>query len=144
MSAWVWLVIALVLVLIEVTNFALYAGFLAVGALAAALAAWLGGGLLAELLVFSGVTVSGLMLARRPLLKAIEGRPGRELESGARGLIGQEGVVVERVLGHHPPGIVRARGEEWPAVSYDPEAHEPGEIVVIVDLDRTRLVVTNT
>lgn len=145
MSAWIWLLIALVLVLIEVTNFALYAAFLAVGALAAAITAWLGGGLLPELLVFAGVTFGGLFLARRPALHALEGRRGeRELVSGAHGMIGQEGVVVERVVGRHPPGIVRARGEDWPAVSYDPDPHEPGEVVLIVDLDRTRLVVTAT
>jgi membrane protein implicated in regulation of membrane protease activity len=142
-SAWIWLVIALVLVLIEVTNFALYAAFLAVGSLAAALTAFLGGGIAAELIVLSGVTLGGLLVARRPLLHALEGRNDRQLVSGAQGMIGQEGVVVERVSGHHPPGLVRARGEDWPAVSYDPEPHEPGEIVTIVDLERTRLVVTN-
>lgn len=143
MSAWIWLVIALVLVLIEVTNFALYAAFLAAGSLAAALTALLGGGIAAELIVLSGVTLGGLLVARRPLLHALEGRNDRQLVSGAQGMIGQEGVVVERVSGHHPPGMVRARGEDWPAVSYDPEPHEPGEIVSIVDLERTRLVVTS-
>jgi membrane protein implicated in regulation of membrane protease activity len=142
-SAWIWLVIALVLVLIEVTNFALYAAFLAAGSLAAALTALLGGGIAAELIVLSGVTLGGLLVARRPLLHALEGRNDRQLVSGAQGMIGQEGVVVERVSGHHPPGMVRARGEDWPAVSYDPEPHEPGEIVSIVDLERTRLVVTS-
>jgi membrane protein implicated in regulation of membrane protease activity len=143
-SAWIWLVIALVFVLIEVTNFALYAAFIAAGCLGAALTSALGGGLLPEMLVFAGVTLGGVMLARRPLLHALEGRGDRQLVSGAQGMIGQEGVVIERVVGHHPPGVVRARGEDWPAVSYDPEPHEPGEIVTIVDLERTRVVVTHS
>lgn len=144
MSYWIWLIIAAVLVLIEVTNFAFFAVFLAIGAIAAALASALGGGIIPEIAVFAGVTMAGLLLARKPLLSAVEGRSERQLVSGAQGMIGHEGVVVERVLGHHPPGVVRARGEDWPAVSYDPDPHEPGEVVMIVDLERTRVVVTHT
>jgi membrane protein implicated in regulation of membrane protease activity len=143
MSYWVWLVIALVLVLVEVTNFAFFSVFLAVGALAAALTSALGGAIVPQLIVFAGVTMAGLLLARRPILSAVEGKPERQLLSGAQGMVGQEAVVVEKVEGRHPPGVVRARGEEWPAVSYDPEPHEPGEVVVIVELERTRVVVTH-
>ncbi len=143
MSAWLWLIIAAVFILVEVTNLALYALFVAAGALAAALAAAAGGNLAIELVAFGAVTVGGVLVARRPLLAAVEGRRHRPLVSGARGLIGQVGTVVQQVHGPHQPGIVRARGEDWPALSYDDEPHEPGEVVLIVDLESTRVVVTS-
>ena len=143
MSGWLWLIIAAVFVLVEVTNLALYALFVAAGALAAALVAASGGNLALQLVALGVVTVGGLVVARRPLLALVEGRRHRPLVSGARGLIGQVGTVVQQVHGPHHPGLVRARGEDWPALSYDDEPHEPGEVVLIVDLERTRLVVTS-
>jgi membrane protein implicated in regulation of membrane protease activity len=141
-SAWIWLIIAAVFAVVEVTNFAFYAVFLAVGALAAAVAAIAGGGLVAELLAFGGTTIGGLILLRKPMM-AMLAPHGRGLVSGAQGLVGKTGTVVKQVHGPHQPGLVHAHGEDWPAISYDDEPHEPGEVVVILELDRTRLVVTN-
>ena len=144
MSAWLWLIVAAVFTLVEVTNLALYALFVAAGALAAAVTSAAGGDLALQLVAFGVVTIGGVTIARRPLLAAVEGRRHhRPLVSGAHGLIGQVGTVVEQVHGPHHPGLVRARGEDWPALSYDDEPHEPGEVVLIVDLERTRLVVTS-
>ena len=51
---------------------------------------------------------------------------------------------MRQVRGPHSPGTVHARGEDWPAISYEESPLEPGEVVVVVELDRTRLVVMST
>lgn len=143
MSPWIWLIIAVVFGIIEVTNFAFFALFVAAGAIGAAIAAALGAGVLAESITLGAVTVGGILLVRRPLLNAVQPHGRRQLISGVAGLVGHEGIVVRAVHGVHHPGLVRARGEEWPAISYDPEAHEVGAVVHIIEIERTRLVVTS-
>jgi membrane protein implicated in regulation of membrane protease activity len=40
------------------------------------------------------------------------------------------------------PGRVHARGEDWPAITYDDRPCEPGQVVEVIDIEKTRLVVT--
>ena len=39
-------------------------------------------------------------------------------------------------------GRVHARGEDWPAITYDDHPCEPGQVVEVIDIEKTRLVVT--
>jgi len=142
MSPWIWLLLALVFAIVEVTNLAFFAGFASLGALAAAVAAAAGGGLPAEVAVFGVVSVGGVAVLRRPLMRALGPGHTRALRSGVSGLVGLEGTVVSRVEGTTSPGSVHVRGEDWPAISYDDLPCEPGQTVAILDIDRTRLVVT--
>lgn len=142
MSAWLWLLVAVGFGIVEVTNLALFALFAAVGAVAAAVASGAGGGPLAQTVVFAAVSVGGVALVRRPVVRALGPRRGRALRSGVAGLVGQHGTVVSRVAGDKVPGAVHVRGEDWPAISYDDRAYEPGELVEVLDIESTRLVVT--
>lgn len=142
MSGWVWLVLGVLFGAIEVAHRAFYFVFLAAGALAAAFAAALGGPWAVDLAVFAGVSIGGVGFARRFLVRAL-GLERPALVSGARGLIGQTGTVTQCVHGPHRPGSVHVRGEDWPAISYDDEEFDPGQVVLVVDLERTRLVVTS-
>jgi membrane protein implicated in regulation of membrane protease activity len=141
MHYWVWLIIAAVFAIIEIRSLAFYALFAAAGALAAALTAGLTGLIGVQVAVFAGVSVLGVFFLRRLLTGAIGDRGRPALVSGAAGLVGQHATVVREVSGQHHPGTVHARGEDWPAITYEDDALEPGAVVLIVELDRTRLVV---
>ncbi len=141
MSAWIWLVIALGFALVEITNMAFFAAFAALGAAAGAAVSAGGGDLLFQILVFAGVSVGGAAVLRRPLVRAL-GPHGRELKSGVAGLVGEHGTVVTRVEGQHQPGAVHVRGEDWPAITYDDHPYEPGQTVQVLEIEKTKLVVT--
>jgi membrane protein implicated in regulation of membrane protease activity len=141
MQYWVWLIIAAVFAIIEIRSLAFYALFAAAGALAAALTAGLTGLIGVQVAVFAGVSILGVFFLRRLLTGVIGDRGRPALVSGAAGLVGQHATVVRAVNGQHHPGTVHARGEDWPAITYEDEALEPGAVVLIVELDRTRLVV---
>jgi membrane protein implicated in regulation of membrane protease activity len=144
MAYWVWLIIAGVFAIIEVRSLAFYALFAAGGALAAALAAAFTGIIGVQLAVFAGVSVLGVFFLRRFLTGALGDRGRPALVSGAAGLVGQHATVVRSVNGPHHAGTVHARGEDWPAITYEDDPLEPGAVVLIVELDRTRLVVMST
>jgi inner membrane protein len=144
MSYWVWLIIAAVFAVIEVRSLAFYALFAAVGAAAAALVAALTGLIGIQIAVFAGVSLAGVFFLRRLFTSALSDRHRPGLVSGAAGMVGLHATVVRQVSGPHHPGTVHARGEDWPAVSFEDEPLEPGEVVLIVELDKTRLVVMST
>lgn len=143
MSAWIWLLLALVFAVVEVTNLALFAIFAVVGALAASLTSALGGDALVQTAVFAVTSVGGVAVVRRPLLNVLGTRKTPSLRSGVSGLVGLNATVVKRVEGLDTPGCVHVRGEDWPAISYDDTPYEPGQIVHVLDVDRTRLVVSS-
>jgi membrane protein implicated in regulation of membrane protease activity len=141
---WVWLIIAVVFAIVEIRSLAFYALFAAIGAAAASLTAAFTGEIGIQLGVFVFVSLAGVTVLRRLVTGALSDvrRPG--LVSGAAGMVGQHATVVREVKGPHHPGTVHARGEDWPAISYEEEALEPGDVVLVVELDRTRLVVMST
>lgn len=144
MSFWIWLVIAAVFAIIEIRSLAFYALFAAVGALAAALTAAFTGSIGIQLGVFAFVSLAGVSTLRRVLTATVGDRSRPALVSGAAGMVGQHATVVSEVSGQHQPGTVHARGEDWPAITYEDEPLEPGQVVLVVELDRTRLVVMST
>jgi membrane protein implicated in regulation of membrane protease activity len=145
MSAWFWLLAAVVFVVIEITNLAFFALFAAAGALAAAIVSAAGGPAVLQVVIFAVVALGGLIVLRRPLLSAFGHRRRGALKSGVAALVGQHATVVDRVDRvdrTEVAGRVHARGEDWPAITYDEQPCEPGQVVEVIDIEKTRLVVT--
>ena len=142
MSAWLWLLAAVIFVVIEVTNLAFFALFAALGAVAAAVVSAAGGPAALQVIVFVVAALGGLVALRRPLLSAFGHRRAGALKSGVAALVGQRATVVDRVDRTDVGGCVHARGEDWPAITYDERPCEPGQVVEVIDIEKTRLVVT--
>jgi membrane protein implicated in regulation of membrane protease activity len=137
----IWIAVALVFAIAEVTTVTLVAGFIAVGATGAAVAAFLGGNLPDQAIVFAVVSVLGLAVARRPLLVYLHDRTGPDMASGAAAMIGQTALVVDPIGDAHHRGHVRIAGEDWPALTSDGESVEAGVAVRVVEIRRATLVV---
>jgi membrane protein implicated in regulation of membrane protease activity len=62
--------------------------------------------------------------------------------NGVQGMVGDTAVVTKPINGSHHPGTIRARGEDWLAISLDPTQQlEPGTPVVVADVERGLLIV---
>jgi membrane protein implicated in regulation of membrane protease activity len=117
MSAWViWLVIAAVLGVAEVTTLTLALGLLAIGALAGALTGALGLPLLVQVIAFAVTSAAGLAVIRPLAVRHLRQPP--PLRSGTAALVGREALALTEVTRHS--GRVRIGGEEWTARPYDP------------------------
>ncbi|MFD3522048.1 NfeD family protein [Streptomyces sp. NPDC058653] len=138
-EAWVWWLIAAVglaipLVLTAMPEF----GMFSVGAVAGAVVAALGGGIVAQVLVFVVVSVA-LIAVVRPLAARQSARTPR-LATGIDALKGRQAVVVERVDGSG--GRIKLAGEIWSARTLDAEqVFEPGEKVDVAEIDGATAVV---
>ena len=139
---WIWWVVAaLVLFAIEMLSLDLIFIMIAVGSLAAALAAALGAPIVVQALV-GGVVALLLIFAVRPIaLRHLH--PARDIRTGAAALIGSNGTVLERIDAHD--GRVRLAGEIWSARSFDPDrSFEPGDTVDVVRIEGATAVVNQT
>ncbi|NWF26456.1 NfeD family protein [Streptomyces sp. PKU-EA00015] len=139
-DAWVWWLIGAVglgipLVLTAMPEFAMFSA----GAVAAAVVAALGGGSVAQVLVFAAVSVA-LIAVVRPIAARHRAQQGPRFASGVDALKGRQAVVVERVDGNG--GRIKLAGEVWSARSFDASmSYEQGQQVDVVEIDGATAVV---
>ena len=132
-----WIAFALVMAVVEVASVAFYAAFLALGAIAAAVAALFGADVFVQAAVFLVIALLGILVVRPWLVR----RRGPRLASGAQGMIGKTGIVVEPIKGEHVGGHVRLAGESWPAVSADDKPIPADATVTVTEIRGSTLVV---
>lgn len=141
---WVWLWGALFFALGEIaTPVTFFLLPFAVGALLAALMAFLDVGLAFEWAVFVLGSLAAF-LALRPVARRLD-RQGIDDGIGARRLLGQEATVLEDIpgTGDQGLGLVRVGREEWRAESTDGRPIPSGAQVRVADVRGTRVVVSS-
>ena len=134
--AWLWTILAIVLGIGEIFTAGFFLLPFAIGAAAAAILGWVGAGVLAQWLVFFGVSIFALAYLRRYITRQDEGEQPRV---GANRWIGSEGVVLTAIDPHSGAGMVRILNEEWRATSDQPIA--TGAKIVVTQVEGTRLFV---
>jgi membrane protein implicated in regulation of membrane protease activity len=141
---WLWLLAALFFALGEMATPGTF--FLlpfAVGAVAAALVAFLDLSIVVEWAVFVGVSIATL-LAFRPLARRLD-RSGHDDGIGSRRLLGQDAMVLSDIPGSVDAGLglVLIGREEWRAESTDGTPIPSGTQVKVADVRGTRVVVSS-
>ncbi|MBM7172656.1 NfeD family protein [Streptomyces sp. G44] len=138
-DAWVWWLIGAAALGIPLVLTAMpELGMLAVGAVAAAVAAALGAGTVLQVVVFALVSVALIAVVRPIATRHRAQRP--ELATGMEALKGRSAVVVERVDGSG--GRIKLAGEIWSARSLDGDlAYEAGQAVDVVEIDGATAIV---
>ena len=130
--AGVFLGLAILLGIAEMFSLDLILGMLALGALIGMVTALLGAGIAVSAIVAALASVACLAVVRPPLVKKLHSGP--ELSLGHGKLVGQQGVVTERITGLEA-GRIKLAGEVWTAKPYDDTlAIEPGSTVEVLEI----------
>ncbi|WP_046471810.1 NfeD family protein [Allosalinactinospora lopnorensis] len=139
MPFWIlWLILAGALGIAEVFTLTLSLGLIAIAALIAGIVGAMGMGLVVQVLVFIVTAAAGLLVVRPIAVRHIHQPP--PLRSGADGLVGQSGVVINEVTGEN--GLIKLSGEEWSARSLDEDMAIPiGTRVDVMQIDGATAVV---
>ncbi|WP_020140696.1 NfeD family protein [Streptomyces sp. 351MFTsu5.1] len=138
-DAWVWWLVGaaalgIPLVVTAMPEF----GMLAVGAVAAAVSAGLGGDVVVQVLVFVVVSVALIAVVRPIAARHSSQRP--QLVTGVDALKGRQAVVLERV--DSSGGRIKLAGEVWSARALDTgRAYEVGQEVDVVDIEGATAIV---
>jgi membrane protein implicated in regulation of membrane protease activity len=137
---WFWVIVAIVFAIAEIMTVALFAVFISVGALGAAIVSLLGFNLLVQAIVLGVIGVVGILAARPYLVDRLHiGRAA--LRSGADSMVGQRTVLIEPIGGLEQPGHVKIAGELWPALTEDGSALPATTPVIVTALRSTVLIV---
>jgi membrane protein implicated in regulation of membrane protease activity len=128
----VWLIAAVLLAIGELLTPGLFfLGPVAIAAVAAAVVAGLGAGVLVQLLIFIGVSLASLAVLR-PIARRHLHMPALT-RTGTAALVGSKAVVLQRVDSNG--GRVRLGGEEWSARAYfEEQVLEPGARVEVAQI----------
>ncbi|WP_334143728.1 NfeD family protein [Rhabdothermincola sp.] len=133
---WIWLVLAVVAGLGEMATTGFFLVPFSIGALAAAVLAFLGVGVAWQFLTFALVSVA-VFAALRPLAHRLDQSISPAQGVGAKRLVGMQAVVLEEI----PPGdfgMIRVGAEQWRAESIDGHPIPAGSTVTVRDVQGTR------
>jgi membrane protein implicated in regulation of membrane protease activity len=138
-----WAVLGIVLVIAEVFTPGFVLLWFGVGALAAALAAFLGAGLAAQFILFICISAVLTALSRTIFVNYFTARDEPEgLRTGAAALPGQVGTVVTSSQGALNVGAVKVFGSVWTAYPAEGEPPlEAGDRVVVERLQGASIYV---
>ncbi len=133
---WLWTIFAIVMGIGEIFTAGFFLLPFAVGAAAAAILAWVGAGVLAQWLVFFGLSIFSLAYLRRFISRQDE---GEQPKVGANRWVGEVGLVLQDIDPHTEAGMVRILREEWRASAN--QHIDAGEQIVVTEVQGTRLIV---
>ncbi len=136
MWRWLWTIFAIALGIGEMFTAGFFLLPFAIGGAAAAILAWVGAPVVAQWLVFFGVTVFSLAYLRRFIGRQDDADQPRV---GANRWVGSEGVVLQGIDPHSGSGMVRILNEEWRATSLG--KIPAGSKIVVTQVDGARLIV---
>lgn len=133
---WLWTIFALVMAVGEIFTAGFFLLPFAIGAAAAAVLAWIGTGVIAQWLVFFGVSLFAMAYLRKFIARQDE---GDQPVLGANRWITSTGVVLEDINPTTGQGMVKVHQEEWRATAHQPIAQ--GTPIVVTEVRGTRFVV---
>lgn len=133
---WLWTIFAIVVGIGEIFTAGFFLLPFAIGGAAAAILAWVSAPVIAQWLVFFGVTTISLVYLRRFIGRQDEGEQPRV---GANRWVGSEGIVLQGIDPHSGAGMVRILNEEWRAAA--PGKIPAGSKIVVTQVDGARLIV---
>ena len=135
---WLWIVVMILAVIVEISTTVLVSVWFAAGAFIAMLAAFLGASPTAQVLLFLLVSILALVVARPLARRYVD---PHIVPTNADRLLGTEGKVTETIDNENASGAVYADGKTWTARSADGEVIPAGETVEIVSMESIKLIV---
>ena len=139
MQPLIWLGILAVLLIIEAITAGLTTIWFAGGALVAAIASYVGAGVMAQILLFLCVSLVLLIFTRPVAMKYFN---KETIQTNANSLIGKKAVVIQDIDNLSQTGQVRINDIEWTARSADDsEKIGKGTVVLIEEIRGVKLIV---
>ena len=138
MMAYVWIALAIVMVLVEITTVQLVSVWFMVGALCAALTTLFTDSIVIQLAVFVGVSLLALLVTRPLVRRLKENRV--QLRTNIDRLPGAKGVMLKPVENTESVGQAKVLGKVWSVKTDNPPLKE-GDTVRVIAVDGVKLIV---
>lgn len=134
----IWLIIVAVMVVIEIISLGLTTIWFGIGAVGAAVAAWMGYGIWVQLVVFAVLSVVAMALCRPFAIRYLN----RDKEkTNVENVVGKTVVVSKKIDNEMASGEVKLNGIEWTARSEDGRVIPENERVTVTAVEGVKLIV---
>lgn len=139
---YIWLGLAVVLAVIEISTTQLVSLWFVIGAAVTAVcsATFLKDKLILQIVLFLVISAVALILTR-PLVKKLKASTGRVSTNSDRN-IGKDGVVIVEINDQGGTGQVKVGAEKWSAKSADGSVIEAGEQIKVIGIEGVKLLVS--
>ena len=134
----VWLVVLAIMLVIEALTLGLTTVWFGVGAIGAAIVAWFGYGIWAQIIVFAILSVVAMALCRPIAVKYLN--KDKE-KTNVDDVIGKTVVVTKEIDNEQARGTVMLNGMEWTARSEDGRIIAEKEKATVVSVEGVKLIV---
>ncbi len=134
----VWLVVLAIMLVIEALTLGLTTVWFGVGAIGAAIVAWLGYGIWVQIIVFAILSVVAMALCRPIAVKYLN--KDKE-KTNVDDVIGKTVVVTKEIDNEQARGTVMLNGMEWTARSEDGRIIAEKEKATVVSVEGVKLIV---
>lgn len=135
---WFWLAIIVLAMIVEICTDQLVSIWFIPGAIVAIVFDFLNLNLLWQVLVFLALSVAGIILCKKFILK-----PGNKIETKTNidAIIGEKCIVTEKIDNFAGCGQARVKGQIWSARGVgENDVFEEGEILRVVAIEGVKLV----
>ncbi len=141
MAMYIWLGLMAVFLILEAScPFHLVSVWFSIGSLAAAIAAWLGGGIWLQVTLFLVVS-GGLLAALWPVTKKVLNP--KIVKTNVDSIIGSQGYVTQDIDNLTAVGQVKLGGMEWTARSANGQKIPAGTLVQVEKIEGVKAFVTS-
>lgn len=130
---YIWLIVTIVLVIIEIATAGFGSICFAIGALGSALIAYLGASIYWQLAVFAIISLLAFVFLRPVVLHLLD-KHSKHVKTNADALIGRKAVVSETINPKTHSGRVAIDGDDWKAVSADNTQIDKGTAVEVISM----------
>lgn len=134
---WIWLGVIIASVIIEASTFALVAVWFMPAALVSLILALFNVPVAVQFVVFAILSAAFLIFMKPIFKKFLKIKP---TATNADIVIGEKGVVVEKIDNINATGAVKVDGKVWTARSSSGGSFEKGEIVTIDSIEGVKLI----
>lgn len=137
-SSIIWLVILAIMIVLEIISLGLTTIWFGIGAIGAAVVAWMGYGIWVQLFVFAVLSVIAMAVFRPIAVRYLN----RDKEkTNVEEVIGKTVVVTKEINNEQAAGEVRLNGLEWTARSQDGRVIPEEDRVTVVAVEGVKLIV---
>ena len=142
-SAWIlWILLGVILIIAEIFTLGFVLFWFGIGAFAAALAGFLGFGMVVQFIVFAAVSTVLTVMSRTILANYFSQTDENAFKTGIDSLPGQIGTVTSASKGTLQEGAVKVYGSTWTAFQMDGETNLiEGEKVEVVSVKGSSIYV---
>lgn len=137
-SSVIWLIILAIMIVMEIISLGLTTIWFGIGAIGAAIAAWIGYGIWVQILVFTLLSLISMAVFRPIAMKYLN----KEKEkTNIDGVVGKTVVVTKEINNELATGEVQLNGMSWTARSESGRVIPEEERVTVVSVEGVKLIV---